>query len=240
MADQSVISGLGTILSFWAHPDDETFSCAGIMAAAVRNGQRVVCVTATKGERGVQDESRWPATQLGEIRARELAAALSIIGVKEHHFLGYHDGECDKVPLQDGIAHVVRYINEIRPNSILTFGKDGMTGHTDHIAVSRWVQEATRTMPNAPTVYYCATLRSVYNDYLAEADRQFNIFFNIDKPRLVNRDDCHLCFECDDELCRIKCAALRAMPSQTEAMFAATTAEQQRSMLVTEAFTLAP
>jgi len=30
------IKMLGTILSVWAHPDDETFSCAGIMAQAIK------------------------------------------------------------------------------------------------------------------------------------------------------------------------------------------------------------
>jgi LmbE family N-acetylglucosaminyl deacetylase len=37
----------GTILSIWAHPDDETYLAGGVMAAASANGQRVVCVTAT-------------------------------------------------------------------------------------------------------------------------------------------------------------------------------------------------
>src|ERR671922_141060 len=38
---------LGTILGVWAHPDDEAYLSAGLMARAVRNGSRVVCVTAT-------------------------------------------------------------------------------------------------------------------------------------------------------------------------------------------------
>ena len=43
---------LGTVLGVWAHPDDEAFLTAGLMAAARENRQRVVCVTATLGERG--------------------------------------------------------------------------------------------------------------------------------------------------------------------------------------------
>jgi len=41
---------LGTVLGIWAHPDDEAFLSAGLMAAARDAGQRVVCVTATLGE----------------------------------------------------------------------------------------------------------------------------------------------------------------------------------------------
>jgi hypothetical protein len=44
--------GLGTVLGIWAHPDDEAFLSAGLMAAARDVGQRVVCVTATLGEHG--------------------------------------------------------------------------------------------------------------------------------------------------------------------------------------------
>ena len=35
------IKRLGTILFVGAHPDDETFTAAGIMAQAVKNGQKV-------------------------------------------------------------------------------------------------------------------------------------------------------------------------------------------------------
>ena len=37
----------GTLLGIWAHPDDECYLSAGLMADAVRHGHRVVCVTAT-------------------------------------------------------------------------------------------------------------------------------------------------------------------------------------------------
>ncbi|TMK50033.1 MAG: hypothetical protein E6G59_10430 [Actinobacteria bacterium] len=53
------VSELGTILGVWAHPDDEAYLSAALMAWARRNGQRVVVVTATKGEAGTWDEERW-------------------------------------------------------------------------------------------------------------------------------------------------------------------------------------
>ena len=43
---------LGTVLGVWAHPDDETYLTAGLMAQTVRRGDRVICVTATRGEEG--------------------------------------------------------------------------------------------------------------------------------------------------------------------------------------------
>jgi len=61
-------AALGTILGIWAHPDDDIFLSAGLMATAVRNGQRVVDVTATRGEGGSMDEDRWPPETMGEVR----------------------------------------------------------------------------------------------------------------------------------------------------------------------------
>ncbi len=94
----SDIKKLGTIMSVGAHPDDETFMAAGIMATAVRNGQPVICVTATRGEAGSQDPVKWPTQTLGEVRTKELAAALGIIGAPKHYWLDYPDGGCQNVP----------------------------------------------------------------------------------------------------------------------------------------------
>ena len=48
------------------------------MAAAVRAGQRVVCVTATRGELGSTDPDRWPPGEvLAAVRTAELDAALA-------------------------------------------------------------------------------------------------------------------------------------------------------------------
>ncbi|HYY07925.1 MAG TPA: PIG-L family deacetylase, partial [Actinomycetota bacterium] len=81
------VSELGAILAVWAHPDDDIFQTAGLMAAAADNGQRVVDVTATRGEGGSMDEERWPPEQMGEVRTGELLRSLEVLGVKEHHFL---------------------------------------------------------------------------------------------------------------------------------------------------------
>ena len=78
---------LGTILGVWAHPDDETYLSAGLMARAVRNGSRVVCVTATRGEGGSMDEEKWPPESMGEVRTAELERSLQILGVDEHVWL---------------------------------------------------------------------------------------------------------------------------------------------------------
>ena len=43
---------MGTIVSFHAHPDDESIGTAGTLARAAEAGHRVVLVFATRGELG--------------------------------------------------------------------------------------------------------------------------------------------------------------------------------------------
>ena len=135
------VSELGTILGVWAHPDDEAYLSAALMAWARRNGQRVVVVTATKGEAGTWDEERWSTPKMGEIREAELMRCLEILGVSEHSWLGIYDGTADKVALEEGVAMVRPFIEDVQPKTVITFGPDGMTGHDDHKAVSAWTTE---------------------------------------------------------------------------------------------------
>ena len=64
------VTQLGTVLGIWAHPDDEAFLSAGLMAAARDAGQRVVCVTATLGEHGTDDPGSWPPNRMARVRER--------------------------------------------------------------------------------------------------------------------------------------------------------------------------
>jgi LmbE family N-acetylglucosaminyl deacetylase len=60
-AMETRISALGTIMGIWVHPDDEAYLSGGLMALARANGQRVVCVTATRGELGTATRFRQAA-----------------------------------------------------------------------------------------------------------------------------------------------------------------------------------
>src|SRR5436305_1359569 len=135
-------SRLGTILGGWATPDDEAYLSAGIMAAAVDAGQRVVCVTATRGEAGSLDHERWPPETLASVREIELDACLAVLGVREHIWLDYPDGGCADVPVDEVVNRLAAIVEDVQPDTVLTFGPDGMTWHPDHIAVSQWTTAA--------------------------------------------------------------------------------------------------
>lgn len=212
---------LGTILGIWAHPDDETFMSGGLMAAAVQNGQRVFCVTATKGELGVQDENRWPSVRLADIRTEELRDAEAILGVKHAGWLELPDGGCKEANADTVQNKLVSIIKEVAPDSILTFGPDGMTGHTDHQAVSAWASKAGQSC--GITVYHAVATPLLYQTYqdackqAAKQHRQVNeVFFNIDQPPILDDASCDICLQLTDDIWHKKLEALKAMPSQTE------------------------
>jgi LmbE family N-acetylglucosaminyl deacetylase len=97
---------LGTMLTVWAHPDEETYLVGGLAAVLIDAGQRVVCVTATRGEAGGN------ATDLAQVRTSELEAALKMVGVEEHHWLDYPDGGCAAVDPDEAAARIRAIVDE--------------------------------------------------------------------------------------------------------------------------------
>jgi LmbE family N-acetylglucosaminyl deacetylase len=134
------------LLALFAHPDDETFSAAGVMAAAVEHGVPVTVISATRGEAGessiadLDDPER-----LGEVRERELREAMRQIGVSDVRLLGYRDSGMAgspsaedpqafvRAPVETVAVQLSSKIRSMRPQAILTFGPEGLYGHPDHL-----------------------------------------------------------------------------------------------------------
>jgi N-acetyl-1-D-myo-inositol-2-amino-2-deoxy-alpha-D-glucopyranoside deacetylase len=137
---------MGPLLAVFPHPDDETFSAAGVMAAAIKRGVPVTVISATRGEAGessiagLDDPER-----LGVVRERELREAMRQIGVSDVRLLGYRDSGMagspsaehplafTRVPVETAATRLVPHIRSIRPQVILTFGPEGLYGHPDHL-----------------------------------------------------------------------------------------------------------
>lgn len=215
---QDDVAALGAIMCIWAHPDDETFGMGGIIASAVQNGQKVVCVTATRGEKGVQDEERWPSKELGLIRTKELEDALKILGVSDHHWLDYSDGDCEGVDMEESSALLATMIAEYNPDSVFTFGPDGLTGHPDHKAVSAWTSNALNGSKGKPKLYHLVLTTEQYNRTRV-VDNELKFFFNTQRPVTKDENDASVCLRLTDGLLDQKLRALAAMASQYQVMF---------------------
>jgi LmbE family N-acetylglucosaminyl deacetylase len=232
----SDIRELGTVLSIWAHPDDEAYLCGGIMAMAVAASARVVCLTATRGELGVTDPDRWPPEQLPAIREAELAACLQVLGVSEHRWLGYPDGGCAEVEITAAATPIADIIREIAPDTILTFPPDGQTGHPDHMAVHRWTVEAVRRT-QIGTLHVVANTQEWVDDYLAQWVELGAI---VGDPPVVWTGPLSIDVALTGELLDLKYAALAAQASQTDVVRALLGEERYRQIIRIERFATFP
>lgn len=131
------------ILFSFAHPDDESFSGAGMAMKYAAAGSRIVLVTATLGERGQTGNPPVCTSEaLAACRERELREAAEIIGFDELHLLGYRDRELAEVPPDAIRRTLVVLIRRVRPAIVATFAPDGFNLHPDHIAISRFTSDA--------------------------------------------------------------------------------------------------
>lgn len=215
------IAKLGTILGVWAHPDDESWCMGGVMAIAAANGQRVVCITATRGDAGqTADENKWPQSELKSIREKELERAMEILGVSEHIWLDYEDGKLAEADSQEAAKKIAEAISSIKPDTIFSFGPDGITGHDDHRTVHHWTRLALE-FSGSEAMYLCAVeLKEKYESIGRRSDQKFNIYFNTDKPFTVSKDEADLYVDLTPEILTKKVASLQAQASQTAGMFA--------------------
>jgi LmbE family N-acetylglucosaminyl deacetylase len=208
------VARLGTILSVWAHPDDETYLAGGIMAAAVAGGQRVVCVSATAGEHGTDDVTTWPPERLARVRRLETAAAMAILGVTDHRWLGYPDGGLADLDPAGPVDRLAGMIAEVRPDTILTFGPDGGTFHPDHQTVSRWARAAWHRTGRTARLLY-STLTDDHLKTWADRYEDWNVFMTDERPVGTPVEALALRLETEGPALDQKIAALCAMHTQT-------------------------
>lgn len=143
------VSGL-RLMAVHAHPDDESSKGAATTARYAGEGNDVMVVSLTGGERGsiLNPAMDTPGVleRIDEIRQEEMAAAAAALGVR-HHWLGFIDsglpegdplppvpeGSFATVPLEEAAEALVRVIREFRPHVITTYDETGGYPHPDHI-----------------------------------------------------------------------------------------------------------
>ncbi len=222
-----------TILGIWAHPDDEVFASGGLMADAVRRGDRVVCLHLTRGEAGLYHRQVWPARELAAVRSAELEASLARLGVSEQRFLDLPDGGLCLVAWEDVVARLHDELVDVDPDLIVTFGSDGFTGHPDHKAVSGWVSTAVRLWNKRRARVLHAVVPRAWKETVVHRLNEFD-FFCPGHPKFSGANDVRV--DLDDELVDMKVEALRAHESQMEPLFDAYGEDFFRSILSTEVY----
>jgi LmbE family N-acetylglucosaminyl deacetylase len=183
------------------------------MARAAARGQRVVCVCASAGERGTDDPLRWPPDRLGRVRRFEAAAAMAVLGVTEHQFLGLTDGGLADLDPGPPVERLAALLTDVRPDTILTFGPDGATFHPDHQAVSGWAGLAWQRAGRPGRLLHAA----ITEDFLAEFGQDYEawgVYMTDERPTGVPVPELAVRVQLDGDLLDQKIAALCAMHTQ--------------------------
>jgi N-acetylglucosamine malate deacetylase 2 len=127
------------ILAIFAHPDDEVFRCGGTLAILAQQGVRVHILTFTRGQAGSCGQPPLcTREELGAVRTAELKCSCQALGLEPPNVLDYQDGRLAEVAQEEGMGIIAAHIQAIRPQVLLTWPSHGLSGHPDHIAVSRW------------------------------------------------------------------------------------------------------
>jgi LmbE family N-acetylglucosaminyl deacetylase len=156
---------MATLVTFHAHPDDESIAMGGVMCKASDDGHRVVLVVATRGEHGEVEKGFLDEGEpLWQRREQETRASAAILGVARVEFLGYVDsgmmgapendvpGSFWQADIEEAAARLAAILTEEKADVFTIYDEHGQYGHPDHIQVYRVGLRAAE-LAGTPRVY---------------------------------------------------------------------------------------
>jgi LmbE family N-acetylglucosaminyl deacetylase len=161
------------VLGIFAHPDDETICAGGTFAKYASSGADVRVVSLTRGGAGqIRDAGVATRATLKEVREKEVEAAGKQLGLAEVRCLDHPDGGLSDIDGRDLTRLASELLAEMDPDVVITFGPDGFSGHTDHMAVGAAVTAACHELRPGTEIrlFHCHLPRSgmLLRDRLAE------------------------------------------------------------------------
>jgi N-acetylglucosamine malate deacetylase 2 len=149
-----------------AHPGDEAFGFGGAIAQAAASGAYVVVVCATRGRFDPRLLEKPPAPggrnrhysrpivwrNLDTVREDEMRRSVALLGVRVLRVLDYAETTLPDANFDELVARLVEPIRMHRPEVILTFGPDGITGDPDHVVLGR-AADAAFDLAGEPLAY---------------------------------------------------------------------------------------
>ena len=143
------------MLAVFAHPDDESLACGGLLAWCAALGVRVALLCVTHGEHRQADAAS-PAG-LPPARETELRDAAAVLGIRDEEItvLDHEDGMLPWVDAGRLETDIRRVIQRFGPDVVITFGADGLYWHPDHIALHERTTAVVAALgDDAPALYF--------------------------------------------------------------------------------------
>ena len=148
------------ILIVLAHPDDETL-VSGTIALNIHAGASVCLVCATNGGGGLAP-AETSEKELSEMRKESLKQACAILGVQRLELLESRiqlDHSLNRTNYAAVIDKhrqwVMELLDDFLPDTVITFGPEGLTGHATHIMVGLLTTQAV-LLSKRRRLYYLA------------------------------------------------------------------------------------
>ncbi len=147
---QTLLKNKSKLLAVFPHPDDESFTSAGLFQMAQEFGVNTSLITLTKGENGENSDT---LGNLKKIREKELSAAAKILGIDNVDLWNFPDTGLRETK-KSWVTKLKNEISSKKPDIILTFDHSGITGHPDHIVVSVEVLAIIKSMKKKPLLLW--------------------------------------------------------------------------------------
>lgn len=128
------------VLVFMPHPDDEAVFCSGLIKKLTSNQIKIRGVTMTSGEKSTLVFGLKTGDDLATVRRAEQTNSYKILGINNFEILDFPDGGL-KLHEKEAKEYIKKQIKEFYPTHIITLEPDGIYGHPDHIALSKFVSD---------------------------------------------------------------------------------------------------
>lgn len=161
---------MATLVTFHAHPDDESLTTGGVIAKYAAAGHRVVIVTATGGEHGEVPDDLAPGESLADRRRAELERSAASLGAQRVALLGYEDSGMTgwdqngnhrafaNADVEEAAQRLAEILAEEQATTLTVYDWHGNYGHPDHVQVHR-VGHRAAELAATPYVYEATTNR---------------------------------------------------------------------------------
>lgn len=179
-----MLSHYKTVLTFFAHPDDETLAAGATIKKLTEQGSRVhvaIPNTGIHSRRGTVDDAT-RAAQLAKLTG-DCHHALSLLGVrKEDISLGhFSDNEIDKHTLLELIHWLEPILARVKPDLVLTHHR--FCTNIDHQYCHEAAVVAMRPGVGSHIPLWCGEVPSS-TGYLKPVQWEPNLFVEVTKPQV--------------------------------------------------------